>query len=306
MTDNKVTTKAKGKEIQSLLENRKQQFMQAMPKHISFDKFVRVVMTSLATTPKLLECDKGDLMLKMMHCASLGLQPDGLNGEAYLIPFKNNRAGRMDCQMIIGYKGLLKLARQSGELSSINAFVVHENDTLVLDAFRGCSYEQLTSGDRGEVIGFLGVALFKKQAGEAEAAYQYRYMSVQDIEDVRDNSQGYQSAKRYAKNGKINSPWFTHFNAMGEKTVIRRLCKLLPSSVELSNALHIETLQEAGKDFSFEDGIVAETEMQDITPETEVPQSEGDTLDDIEADILAKEAKQLDELNKQTATQEEG
>lgn len=277
--------KQKSQDIQKLLESRKQQFMQAMPKHISFDKFLRVVMTSLISNPKLMECDKGELMLKLMHCATLGLQPDGLNGEAYLIPFNNNRAKRTDCQMIIGYKGLIKLARQSGELTSINAFTVHENDTLILDAFKGCSYERLTKGDRGEVIGFLGVALFK--GGDA---YQYKYMSIEEVESVRDNSQGYQAAKRFAKNGKINSPWESHFEAMAEKTVIRRLCKLLPSSVELNNALHIETLQEAGKDYSFDDGIV--TEMQDITPEPdkiEDAQESKDILDDIEAKITEPE-----------------
>lgn len=280
MTSTTNVTKKKSHELQKMLKSRKQQFMQAMPKHINFDKFLRVVMTSIISNPKLLECDKGELMLKMMHCATLGLQPDGLNGEAYLIPFKNNRGNRMDCQMIIGYKGLVKLARQSGELTSINAFVVHENDELVLDAFQGCSYKPLLKGDRGAVIGFLGVALFKENE-----AYQYRYMSVEEVEKVRDESQGYISAKKYAKNGKINSPWTSHFNAMGEKTVIRRLCKLLPSSVELNNALHIESLQEAGKDYSFDDGIVSEKEMQDITP-AEQNNSNSNNVDDLESKII--------------------
>lgn len=278
--------KQQSQQVQKILESKKQQFLQAMPKHISFEKFMRVVMTSLISTPKLLECDKGDLMLKLMQCATLGLQPDGLNGEAYLIPFKNNRANRTDCQMIIGYKGLVKLARQSGELTKIDAYIVHENDDLVLDAFQGCSYKPMLSGERGRVIGFLGVALFKDQG-----AYQYKYMSVEDVEKVRDESQGYKAAKKFAKNGKINSPWATHFDAMGEKTVIRRLCKLLPSSVELSNALKIESLQEAGKEFVFDDGIVKEAEMQDITPEhdEEEKNTGKDFLDDLEGEIKKEE-----------------
>lgn len=288
-----LALKQKSMELQEIMLKKKAQFMQAMPRHITFDKFMRVVMTSIINTPKLLECDKGELMLKMMQCATLGLQPDGLNGEAYLIPFKNNRAKRMDCQLIVGYKGLLKLARQSGELTSINAYVVHENDTLVLDAFKGCSYEQLVKGDRGAVIGFLGIALFKEGG-----AYQYKYMSVEDVIEVRDSSQGYKSAKMYAKNGKINSPWETHFNAMGEKTVIRRLCKLLPSSVELNNALKMETLQDAGKEYTFEDGIVVETEMQDITPQDDLetaPDGDND-LDAIEGEINSqKETSKTDD-----------
>ena len=70
-------------------------------------------------TPKLLECTRESLLACIVQCAQLGLEPDGLLGQAYLIPFYNGRKNRYECQLIVGYKGLLKLARQSAEISSL-------------------------------------------------------------------------------------------------------------------------------------------------------------------------------------------
>jgi recombination protein RecT len=50
-------------------------------------------------------------------------------------------------------------------------------------------------------------------------------------------------AKKYGK----ESPWDTHFVPMGLKTVIRRLCNLLPKSPELAMALTLDAVTERGE-----------------------------------------------------------
>jgi recombination protein RecT len=68
-------------------------------------------------------------------------------------------------------------------------------------------------------------------------------MGRNEVEKIRDNSRGYQSAKRYKK----ESVWDSDFTAMGLKTAIRRLCKFLPKSPELASALALDAAAEQGK-----------------------------------------------------------
>jgi recombination protein RecT len=87
------------------------------------------------------------------------------------------------------------------------------------------------------IVGFYAVAVFK------DGTRTFHALSKEQIEQVRDNSRGYQMAKKYGK----ESPWDTHFVPMGLKTVIRRLCNLLPKSPELAMALALDEVTERGE-----------------------------------------------------------
>ena len=65
----------------------KSEIAKALPKHLTPDKLIRVAMTSIQRTPKLLECSQQSLLACIMTCASLGLEPDQFLGQAYLVPF---------------------------------------------------------------------------------------------------------------------------------------------------------------------------------------------------------------------------
>ena len=58
----------------------------------------------------------------------LGLEPNTPLGQAYLIPYTVK--GVPTVQFQIGYKGLIDLAYRSGEIESIQAHVVYENDSF--------------------------------------------------------------------------------------------------------------------------------------------------------------------------------
>lgn len=208
-------------EVRGALEKLKGQMAMALPKHLTPDRLVRVAMTAVQSTPKLLECDRTSFYAAIMTCAQLGLEPDGVLGQAYLVPF----AGKV--QFIPGYKGLLTLARNSGEIQSIQAHEVCRGDKFV---YRYGLNEELehvpAEGERGEVTHFYAYAKFK------DGGYVFEVLTRAQVETIRDRSQGYQSAKKWAKNGVINSPWVEHFVEMGRKTAIRRLAKYLPMSVQ--------------------------------------------------------------------------
>ena len=110
--------------VRTALEAIKGQLALALPKHITADRLLRVVMTQVQRTPALLECERTSLYAAVMTAAQLGLEPDGVLGHGYLVPFKSR--GVQKVQFIPGYKGLIALARNSGEVSSIQAQPVYE------------------------------------------------------------------------------------------------------------------------------------------------------------------------------------
>lgn len=224
----------------AMLEKFKGEIARALPKHINPDRMARIALTAFRMTPKLGECDPRSVFAAVIQASQLGLEV-GLMGEAHLVPFGDQ------CQLIPGYTGLMKLARQSGLVQDIYAHEVHVNDkfTLKLGMERSLEHEPLTGlggfpasdEERGEVVGFYAVAVFK------DGFRTFVAMSRKEVEKIRDNSKGYQAAKRYKK----ESAWDSDFTAMGLKTAIRRLCKFLPKSPELATALALDAASEQGK-----------------------------------------------------------
>ncbi|MFX5956624.1 recombinase RecT, partial [Acinetobacter baumannii] len=86
-------------------------------------------------------------------------------------------------QVIIGYKGLIDLARRSGQIVSIAAHEVCENDKfeLVYGIDEKLNHTP-AMGARGEVVGFYAVA---KLTG---GGYAFEFMSRQQVEEIRGNS----------------------------------------------------------------------------------------------------------------------
>jgi recombination protein RecT len=233
--------------VRAALEKMKSQFQMVLPKHITAERLFRVAMTAIQQTPKLLECDRQSLYSAVMRSAQLGLEPDGILGQAYLIPFKGK------VQFIAGYKGLIDLARRSGEVSNIIAKEVCENDEFEVDFSKEIPFVHKPElyGDRGEVTHFWAMARFK------DGSFHWDYMTKDEVIAIRDGSSGWKSAMQYAKRdeegnvAEINSPWAQHFNEMGKKTVIRRIAKFLPMSVQRAAAF--DELADAGKPVAIND-----------------------------------------------------
>lgn len=213
--------------VRAALERMLPQFQMALPRHITPERLMRVALTAIQNTPKLLDCDRQSLYSAIMRAAQLGLEPDGILGQAYLIPYGKT------VQFIPGYKGLIDLARRSGEVSNIIAKEVYENDEFTVDWSQEVPFHHKPKleGERGEVKFFWALARFK------DGGFHWDYMSKADVEKVRDKSQG-----------KNNAVWKDYFVEMGKKTAIRRIAKYLPMSVQ--RAAMVEDLVDSGKQFS--------------------------------------------------------
>ncbi|WP_064615730.1 recombination protein RecT [Streptobacillus moniliformis] len=205
-----IVKKDKPKTIYDVIQSMKGQFEVALPKHINSDRFIRIALTSIRQNPKLAKCEQTSLLGALMVSAQLGLEP-GILGQAYLIPYGNQ------VQFQIGYKGLIELLRRSGQLSDIYAYPVYESDKFEItlgikrDIVHVPNFE-----NRGKEIGYYAVAKLK------DGAVSFEYMTKDEIEEHKN---------KFSKS-KNSGPWQTDFTEMAKKTVIKKLLKYLPVSVE--------------------------------------------------------------------------
>lgn len=129
-TTTQLPTTERPKTIAGLLTDPKikQQMALALPKHVSADRLARIALTEIRKVPKLAQCDQTSFLGAIMQCAALGLEPGGALGHCYLIPFDNKRQNRTEVQFIVGYRGMIDLARRSGQIVSLSARVVYAKD----------------------------------------------------------------------------------------------------------------------------------------------------------------------------------
>lgn len=217
--------------VRKFFESQRKAIMDVLPKHISPDRLIGIALGALRATPKLLECKVESLLSALVQCAQLGLEPNTPLGHAYLIPFENRRRNTVEVQIILGYKGLIDLARRSGQVISIAAHEVCERDHFVYEygLYEKLEHRPPLTGDRGKVIAFYAVAKLK------DGGHAFEVMSKDQVDAIRDASQNYAFAKD--KGGTV---WAKHYVEMGRKTVLRRIFKYLPVSIELQSAFDLD------------------------------------------------------------------
>ncbi len=219
--------------VKAFFESQKSTLAAVLPKHVGADRMLKIALGALRTTPKLMQARTDTLLGAIIQCAQLGLEPNTPLGHAYLIPFENRSKGITEVQIVFGYKGLIDLARRSGQIVSIAAHEVREHDHFEYEyGLDEKLVHRPAMGERGAVIAFYAVA---KLVG---GGYAFEVMSNADVIAIRDASQGWKTAVRFKK--EASSPWGAHFVEMGRKTVLRRLFKFLPVSIELATAATLD------------------------------------------------------------------
>ncbi len=223
--------------VKKFFESQKGTLAAVLPKHVGADRMLKIALGALRTTPKLMNCSVESLMGAVVHCSQLGLEPNTPLGHAYLIPFENRKKGVTEVQIVLGYKGLIDLARRSGQIVSIAAHEVCANDEFEYSyGLDETLVHKPAMGARGPVVAFYAVA---KLQGSGHA---FEVMSAEQINEIRDNSQNY----KFARDKKM-TVWGQHYAEMGRKTVLRRLVKYLPVSIELAQAAALDELSGAGR-----------------------------------------------------------
>ena len=131
--------------VQALLKNR-----------LSSDKmktdFMSSVIEIVTGSPELQQCTPESILSESLKAASIHLPLNKALGRCYVVPFKNK--GVPTATMVIGYKGYIQLAKNSGKYRNINADVVYEGQITYTNYLTGeIRIDHAPTSDK--VIGFF-------------------------------------------------------------------------------------------------------------------------------------------------------
>lgn len=258
--------------LQQMIEMNLPEIRRALPDvGITPERFTRILLTEIRRNPKLAQCKPVSIIAAAMVAAQLGLEIGGPLGHAYLVPFKG------EATFILGYKGIIDLARRSGQIKSIVARAVHENDEF--DYGYGLE-EYLThkpaTGERGAAYAYYGIAKFK------DGGHQMLVMSKADVDKRKQRSASVKAG--------FNSPWDTDYDAMACKTVVRAMAPFLPLEAEHFSAIATDGASPRRIDFDLTDLAY---ENGDTAGELEAGPDDDDPVDaEIVADANGEPAQQ--------------
>lgn len=267
---NAVANMKPKEKVAYFLRQKQGEIAKMLPRHLNAERLLKVAQIAATTTPALAECDVPSLVGAIGQCAQMGLEPNTVLGHAYLVPFNTKRKDAQgnerwvkSVQVIIGYKGLIDLARRSGQIVSIAAHEVCANDQFELVYGLDEKLNHIPAmHDRGGVIGFYAVAKLK------DGGHCFEFMSTQQVTEIMKATQ---SKGNYG-------PWKDNFIEMGRKTVIRRLAKYLPLSIEFQTAAALDGMADGGKDQHLDEAFEGEYSLvpEDMPGLEHVDQSTGE------------------------------
>jgi recombination protein RecT len=237
-----VEQKRESTSLAGMLQDPKmvQEIARALPKHITPDRIVRIVMTALRTTRDLAKCTPESFMGCVLTSAQLGLEVNTPMQHAWLIPRKNGALSRaqnkevIECKLIVGYQGMIELSMRSGRIAGINAQVVREGDFF--------EYEL---GLTPKLVHRHGPSADREEKPITHAYAVARIKDAEPVFEVLSAAQLQARAGRSSAGG--SGPWTTDIEAMCRKTAARALWKWIPKSAEMATADYVETAAETGK-----------------------------------------------------------
>lgn len=201
----------------------KSQIMAALPKSLTVERFVRVLMTATIKTPKLLECTQESMFQGIFSCAAIGLELDGRR--AALVPLRNRKkeGQPLEANLWIMYQGIAELVMRSGLVSNIHADLVCDKDEFEYDRGILTKHKINYREDRGEPYATYSIIRMKDGSEKVEV------MSSMEIERIR-----------LASPGKDADAWRLNWGEMAKKTVFKRAAKWVPLSAETRDAIEKE------------------------------------------------------------------
>lgn len=169
--------------------------------------------------PTLKQCTQQSFFESMMHVSETGLSLARQSGEAYLVPFRDNKLGVTNCTFMPGYRGLIKLACQTGAVQSVDGIAVYSEEPFEYYETESGPYlrhtPDLDTERNDEDIKYVYARAFLVGGGPAKVSA----MNRSQIERIRGGSK--------AKDGPA---WAQHWGEMAIKTAIKRVLKRIPQS----------------------------------------------------------------------------
>jgi len=193
--------------------NTKKRLEEVLPAHMDVNRLVRTSIYVASTNPDLLNCTEVSFMNACMKAAQLGLEPTGEYGGGHFVRFGDQ------CTFVPDYRGIIDVARRSGKIRNIKSYVIHENDSYSIDYLSNppIQHAPCLTGERGRPIAYYAIAWLTDTEVPS-----FEIMRFDEVNEHR----------KKLRSGNSDA-WRSHFDRMALKTVLLRLCNLLPRSVEM-------------------------------------------------------------------------
>lgn len=204
------------------------------------EDLVRFALLDVQQSSGLQRASQESIYLSLITCASWGLRPGKIHQEAYIIPYGTVAMPQPS------YRGLCKLACRGPAVDRIYAGVAHENDHQ-FEVWEGTRQEIIhrpAFRNRGPEIAAYAVAVLAN--GD-------RQFAVMDWEEIM-------KVKRIADAKKESPAWREWPGEMAKKTVVKRLCKMLPTGEVYAKAEVVEAFAHNQDVAGFRQFIDIETE----------------------------------------------
>lgn len=200
---------------------------------VKWEEESQFALQAVMRNEKLRECAPHTVQDAIINVAAVGLTLNPAHGYAYLVPEWDKPSGSTHCHLRISFKGLLKIATDTGVVSWVVADVVKENDqftangkwalpTHVFDPF----------ADRGKSVGVYCAA--KLASGD----FVVEFAPWSEVEKARAAA-------------KTHYVWDKWPDEMAKKFIIKRASKQWPrsdGSERLSTAVHVVNQSEGSED----------------------------------------------------------
>lgn len=242
--------------VRDLLLRNKMKIETALPKHLPIDKMLSFVANDMRKNPKLTLCTEASLIGAIIQSSQLGLIPGSVLGHAYLIPYDKKKklddgtwvVEKTECQFIVGYRGMIDLARRSGQVIYVDAHEVRDGDIFNFEyGFSANLKHAPAKENKDNIYAYWACANFTDNFKHFQVMWNW------EIEEIK-------AMSKAANNG----PWVTNPVEMGKKTVIRRLFKYLPVSIEMQKAITLDESAERGEQ---DNSLIFEGEYESLNEE---------------------------------------
>ncbi|MBL9102137.1 MAG: recombinase RecT [Myxococcales bacterium] len=225
----------------------------ALPKHVNPERMARIVLTAIRMNPDLARCSQQSFLGSVLTAAQLGLEVNTPLGQAYLIPYKGV------CTLIVGYQGMIELARRSGHITNLYAYAVRAGDKFSFryGLNRDLQHEPSEEVGREKQLITHVYAVARQRTGDPD----FVVLTKAEVDARR--------ARSHARN---NGPWVTDEEAMTLKTSVRALFKWLPKSTELQRALMVDEADDASSQAAAWDPEITDIlDKQGVEPTPAIP-----------------------------------
>ena len=240
----------KVKRTQAAIEKYSGHIEKLVPKFVDSGRLIRIARAAITQRTELDDCTEISLIGAIVDCAVMGLKLETKFNHAWLVPFKNKKANRTDCQLMIGYEGWIDLAFRSGMVQEIWSEVVYKGDFFLEEKGSNRDIKHRESTDEGRL--------------DAQKPHVYAIAKLPNggRPQVVLPRTKVLALKRMGGGGPAwDEPYFGEVG-MWQAKAVKQLQRWLPKSDEMARAAAIETVAEIGQsqasEFQLTQSIAAE------------------------------------------------